>query len=242
LFPLESITLKDPGDLSLYPAHVKNYYAGFKNVPEIQRKAARAGYLGNLAFVDTCVGYLYDKLESLDLLENTLVVYTSDHGEMDGDHGLYQKFCMFEPAVKVPLILSCPKTIKENTTCENLISQLGLYPTLAELTNTSPVSAAPLACMENSPEKLDAESFGESVYNPGAEPSGEVFAEFNTNDKSRAQYMLRAGNYKYVAHPNNEGELYDLKKDPGELSNLFYTAGYSDRIDIFRGEMEKYKK
>jgi choline-sulfatase len=196
--------------------------------------------LGNLAFADSCIGYLYDKLESLGLLENTIVVYTSDHGEMDGDHGLYQKFCMFEPAVKVPLIISRPGSIKENTTCENLISQLGLYPTLAELTGALPLSPKPLAPMENAPKKLDAESFAESVYNPKTKTSGEVFVEFNVNDKARAQYMLRFGEYKYVAHRSGEGELYDLKKDPGELSNLFDMADYAGTTDILREKIKKY--
>jgi choline-sulfatase len=221
---------------------VKNYRGGFANVPEIQQKAARAGYLGNLAFADFCIGYLYGKLESLGLLADTIVVYTSDHGEMDGDHGLYQKFCMFEPAVKVPLIISLPGKIGENLTCGNLVSQLGLYPTLAKLTNTSPVSAAPLAPMENAPKKLDAESFAEYVYEPKAQPSGEVFAEFNVNSAGSAQYMQRIGNYKYVEHPNGEGELYDLKKDPGELSNLFGMAGYGETTDIFREKIKKYQK
>ncbi|MCL2813485.1 MAG: sulfatase-like hydrolase/transferase [Oscillospiraceae bacterium] len=238
MFPLQNIGLKEPGDLSGYPEYVKNYYKGFANVPEIQRKAARAGYFGNLAFADGCIGYLYEKLESLGLIENTLVIYTSDHGEMDGDHGLYQKFCMFEPAVKVPLIMSCPGFIQENAVCGNLISQLGLYPTLAELTGTSPVSPEPLAHMENPPEKLDAESFAESVFDPGAQISGEVFAEFNVNDSARAQYMLRAGDYKYVAYASGEGELYDLKKDPGERFNLFNAAGYSETTDVFREKIK----
>ena len=243
LFPVESIKLKDPGDLSGYPAHVKNYHEGFKNLPEIRRKAARAGYLGNLAFADFCIGYLYDSLERLNLLENTLVVYTSDHGELDGDHGLYQKFCMFEPAVKVPLIISCPGVIRENATCANLTTQLGLYPTLAELTGTLPVSALPLAPMENAPRKLDAESFAGSVYDPEAQDPGEVFAEFNVNDRTRAQYMLRRGDYKYVAHPNGEGELYDLQKDPGETANLFGLPDYGgigDIMEDLRGKLKKY--
>ncbi|MCL1792833.1 MAG: sulfatase-like hydrolase/transferase [Oscillospiraceae bacterium] len=240
MFPIESVNLKDPGDLSAYPQYVKNYYKGFANVPEIQRKAARAGYLGNLAFADVCIGCLYEKLESLGLLENTIVVYTSDHGEMDGDHGLYQKFCCFEPALKVPLVISRPGHIRENAVCGSLVSQLGLYPTLAELTKTAPASAMPLAEMENAPQKLDADSFAETVNDPNARLSGEVFAEFNINDKARGQHVLRAGNYKYIAHGTGEGELYDLEKDPGELSNLFGMADYAETADVLREKIKKY--
>ena len=76
-------------------------------------RAHRAGYLGNLAYVDTCVGEVYRALERLGLVENTIVVYTADHGEMDGDHGLYQKFCLFDPSVGVPLIVSYPGKLPE---------------------------------------------------------------------------------------------------------------------------------
>ena len=234
MFPVENIELKDPGDLSEYPSHVKNYYEGFRNVPEIQRKAAQAGYYGNLAFADTCIGYLYDKLESLNLLENTIVIYTSDHGDMDGDHGLYQKFCMFEPAVKVPLIISYPGKIKEDIKCDHLISQLGLYPTLAELTNTSPVSAEPLAYMENAPDKLDEESFAQSVYEPSDYQNREILSEFNVNNKNHAQYMLRSGKYKYVSHGTGESELYDLEKDPKEIFNLADKPGYTEICNQLR--------
>ena len=241
MFPLESIELQDPGDLSGYPTYVRNYHEGFKNVPEIQRKAAKAGYRGNLAFADSCIGYLYDKLERLNLLEDTIVVYTSDHGEMDGDHGLYQKFCMFEPAVKVPLIISRPGSIRENAVCKNLVSQLGLYPTLAELASTLPVSAKPLAYMEDAPQKLDAESFAESVYEPNAERDGEVLVEFNVNDRRHAQYMLRIGDHKHIACMSGEGELYDLKKDPGELVNLLNVADYAKMAKMFGEKGEKQK-
>ena len=88
---------------------------------------------------------------------------------------------------------------------------------------------------------MDAESFAESVYEPNAELSGEVFAEFNINDKNCAQYMLRIGDYKYVAHKGGEGELYDLKKDPGELSNLFEIADYAEMVKMFGEKGEKQK-
>ena len=90
-------------------------------------QAHRAGYLGNLAFVDTCVGYVYKELERLDLVNNTIVIYTSDHGEMDGDHGLFQKFCLFEPSVRVPLIVSHPPSLPSGQVSDALVEQIGLY-------------------------------------------------------------------------------------------------------------------
>ena len=143
---------------------------------------------------------------------------------------------MFEPAVKVPMLISQPGRIKENTVCKDLIPQIGLYPTLAELTDTMPVLVQPLAHIENAPEKLDAESFAASVYDPGSEPVKEIFTEFKIKDKGHAQYMLRNGKYKYVYYETGEGMLFDLEKDPGELINLFNDP------DFFTIKNELHKK
>src|SRR5207237_77549 len=80
-------------------------YRGFGDA---QLRRIRAGYLGNLRFLDTCIGTVYGALERLNLLRNTIVIYSSDHWEMGGDHGLFQKFMFFEPSAGVPLIVSGP--------------------------------------------------------------------------------------------------------------------------------------
>ena len=106
---MDAVELPGPGPIESYPPHIRRRIERHLARPERLRKAHLAGYLGNLAFVDVCVGRVLEGLERLGLAENTIVVYTSDHGEMGGDHGLFQKFCLFDPSVKVPLIVHVPE-------------------------------------------------------------------------------------------------------------------------------------
>ena len=242
MYTAESIKLKDPGDLSGYPEHIRKASENFSRIPELNRKSAIAGYLGNLAFVDTCIGYLYNSLERLGLLENTIVVYTSDHGEMDGDHGWYQKFCLFDPSVKTPMIVSMPGCYDQGLVSRRLINQIGLYPTLADLTNTAPVNPVPLAPMENAPVTLDSKSWAEKVLHPHEEDSAEdeVFAEFRVKNTSHSEFMVRDKKYKYIYYKTGGDVLFDLENDPGEFVNLAKKEGFDDVINAMRRRLKKY--
>ena len=242
MYPPESITIKDPGDITEYPECIQNTSRHLSAIPELNRKSAKAGYFGNLAFVDTCIGQLYDSMERLGLLENTIVVYTSDHGEMDSDHGMYQKFCMFDPSVKMPLIVSWPGHYGEGVVSDRLVSQVGLYPTLAELTNTGPVNPAPLAPMDNAPAGLDVSSWADKVLRPEEKDSDDddVFVEFRVKNETMTEYMVRSKQYKYIFYRTGGDVLFDLQNDPGELKNLAKREGYSDIISSMRKRLSKY--
>jgi len=244
MYPAEGIVLKDPGDLSEYPECIRKNAELFSGIPEINRKSAKAGYFGNLAYVDGCIGQLYDAMERLGLLENTIVVYTSDHGEMDGDHGWYQKFCMFDPSVKVPFIVSYPGHYCEGAVSTRLINQIGLYPTLAELTGTGPVNAAPLAPMGNAPCKLDSDSFADKVLHPfdPDDEDEEIFTEYRVKSCDISEYMVRDGRYKYILYKTGGDVLFDLEDDPGETRNLALRSGYGDVIAAMRVRLAKYVK
>jgi len=156
-YPVDRMELPPVGDIAQYPEHIQRRIEGFRRLGEKRLRAHRAGYLGNLAFVDTCVGHVCDALEELGLADNTIVVYTADHGDMDGDHGLFQKFCLFEPSVRVPLIVSYPKALPQGAVTEALTEQLGLFPTLAELASLP------------APGPMDGRSFADVVRDPEAE-------------------------------------------------------------------------
>jgi choline-sulfatase len=206
-YPLESMDLKPVGDETQYPKWVQRVIARYQGLGPERLKAHRSGYLGNLAYVDTCVGELYKTLERLNLDRNTVVIYTSDHGEMDGDHGLYQKFCLFDPSVGVPLIVSQPGTLPENKVCDAPVGYFGIYPTLAELT------AGP------APKGIDAQSFASLVRRPDARGPEAVFSEYNLRSNNDC-YMIRNRRYKYIVNRDDIAELYDLEADPGENRNL----------------------
>jgi len=193
-YPLGSMTLPPKGDISQYPKFIQRRMAHYDSLGPERLKSHRAGYLGNLAYVDTCIGTLYEKLEKLGLLHNTIVIYTSDHGELDGDHGMFDKFCLFEHSVGVPLIASFPGHFPEGKVSDALVEYFGLFPTLAELAGLP------------APQKIDARSFANLVRNPSAPGPDAVFSEYNLRSQTDC-YMVRTQRYKYHYNHGDIGEL-----------------------------------
>ena len=218
MYPVEEMTLPPIGGVEGYPEHIQRRIERIQSVGEGRLRAVRAGYLGNLAFVDSCIGYVYNTLERLGLAENTIVVYTSDHGEMLGDHGLYQKFCLFEPAVRVPLIVSYPKQVPAGRVASALTEYMGLYPTLAELAGLVSPAGITLVEMPDAPQRLDAASFANVVRDPDLEGPPAVYSEYNLR-ASDPCYVIRTRRYKYILNQEAIDELYDLEADPGEYVN-----------------------
>ena len=219
MYPVDEMTLPDPGDIEQYPPHVQENVRSHLAFDRRLRQAHRAGYLGNLAFADTCIGQVCDELDSLGLWDDTIVLYTSDHGEMDGDHGLFQKFCLFDPAVRVPLIICHPESIPENQVAQALTEQIGLYPTLAELAGTAAPREPALVSFPGAPDRIEARSFADVVLDPRAEGPEAVFSEYNLR-ATPCQYMMRTKQHKYIMNEGSVDELYDLERDPGEFANL----------------------
>jgi choline-sulfatase len=217
-YPVDKMELPEAGDISQYPQHIQRRIKNMAAMEQKRRQAHRAGYYGNLAFVDTCVGYLYSALEKEGLVDNTIVVYTSDHGEMDGDHGLFQKFCLFEPSVRIPLIVSFPKHLPENKVTDALTEYIGLYPTLSELAGLEPPRKTTLLDIPGAPQRMDAASFANVLRNPDLEGSPAAFSEYNLRSQV-CEYMIRTRHYKFIFNHGSTHELYDHQADPGEFVN-----------------------
>jgi choline-sulfatase len=240
-YPVERMELPQVGDIEGYPDVIQKRIRQFSKIDPQLRKAHQAGYRGSLAFVDKCIGEVYDAVEQLGLLDNTIVVYTSDHGEMDGEHGLYQKFCMFEPSVKVPLIVSYPRILPENKVTHALTEYIGLYPTLAELTHTELKSGTWNNKRSPTAPITDVGSFADILRNPDSAGPETIFCEYNLRSL-HPNYMIRTERYKYVYNQGDSlHELYDLQADPGELSNLIGAADMKPVIDRLQRQLfERY--
>jgi len=226
-YPIEEMSLPPVGDLSGYPEHIRARIANMQALGEWRLRAHRAGYMGNLAFADECVGHLLDGLERLGLSGNTIIVYASDHGEMDGDHGLYQKFCLFEPSVRVPLAVAYPRVLPRGVVCDALTEYIGLYPTLAELTGTTMADSVARVPWPDAPGKIDAHSFAPLLQDPSLPGPGAVFSEFNLRS-APCQYMVRTQRHKYIHNEGSLDELYDQESDPGEFVNLINEPSLAD--------------
>jgi choline-sulfatase len=223
-YPAETMKLPPIGEISQYPKQVQRRIANLSALGQDRLRRGRAGYLGNLAFVDGCIGQVYRALEEMGQAENTIVIYTSDHGDMDGDHGLWQKFVLYEPSSGVPMIVSYPKAVPRGQVSNALVEMMGLYPTVAELAGLP------------RPSGIDAVSFAAQARDPGDKGPPAIFAEWNLGSPS-PQYSARTERYKYIYTDGDIDELYDLEADPGENVNRARDAASKKARDDMRDRL-----
>ena len=175
-----------------------------------QCRNARHGYYANTSYFDSWIGRLVQVLEETGRADNTLVIVTSDHGDMLGDRGSFFKFSFFERSVRVPLIMAGPDVA--NRSVANVCSLLDLLPTLLDAATGG--GAWP---------ELDAPIDGRSLWEAAAggnddidETTGEYMAEMT----SHPMFMIRRGRHKYIHCDTDPPLLYDVESDPDERNNL----------------------
>ena len=173
-------------------------------------------YYGNISTVDEKLGEILDALQERGWLENSLLIFCSDHGEMLGDHGLAYKWLMYDPIVHIPLMIRTPKSVHQPGETRDLVSLMDLGPTI--------LNAAGVAV----PTYLEGRSLMPYLNGETPVPRKYVFCEDNY------QIMMRSQAHKMVYYIGQaEGELYDLDRDPGELWNIWDRSEYAD----VKGEM-----
>lgn len=171
-----------------------------------------AAYYANVSYMDEQVGRVLDALDEQGLSENTLVVYSSDHGENLFSHQMVQKQCFFETAVGIPLICRIPGVTEPGSIRLQLASLLDLLPTFCD------------ACGIEAPTGLDGKSLL-PVLRANAPLRDEVFSEFY--EYGTAERMVRSGRWKYVHSEGDLHQLYDLESDPDENINLIDDPAYA---------------
>lgn len=193
---------------------------------EEQTRTALAAYYGLITYTDRNIGRMLAALDENPVLrENTVVIYTSDHGEMAGEHGLWQKFCFYEPSVRVPLVVRYPGGPAERRISQP-VSLVDLAPTLYEIAETR----TPDSCRE---ESLVPLVLGTAVK----DPERTVFAEYHAHGIVSSAYMIRKGRYKYNYYPGYSPQLFNLADDPDEVSDLSADLRYRDVMDALHAEL-----
>lgn len=182
---------------------------------------SRRAYHGMVSYVDKIVGDLMNELKRLGLLENTLIVFTSDHGEMLGEHGMWFKRTFFDGSTKVPLIISWPGVWPRGIEINKIVSLMDLCPTFIELGN--------LPEGKSIEKGLDGSSLCPLLAGQHAEWKDEAICEYLGEGTIRPMLMLRKGNFKYIHIEDYDPILFDMNKDPYELCNL---AGQTDMRNI----------
>jgi len=200
----------------------KSAYGGaaghpFPEMTEKDHRLVRAAYFAMCDLIDAQVGRLLEALEATGQAGNTIVIFTSDHGEMLGDHGIYLKGPYFyEPAIRVPLIISWPRTITSLRTAA-LVELTDLAPTLLDavgLPHHPGMQGKSLWPMLTG--QAPADHHRDDVY-------CEYYNAMPWHKEPSAQLtMVRTGRNKLVVdHSGGSGELYDVEADPGEKHNLW---------------------
>ena len=195
-----------------------------KLTDELRRQCVQA-YYASITFMDAQVGRVLDKLNRLGLAENTIVVFTSDHGYHLGEHGLWQKMSVFEESARVPLIIAAPKTGVKGGVARDPVGLIDLYPTLAEL------------CGVKTPKNLQGQSLVPMLKDPSATGRGWAITQVSRRIRKKQGnrfygYSLRTPRWRYTEWAEGERgrELYDHDADPRELKNLAANPGYADTI------------
>jgi len=208
-----------PGnDLDDVPAIVRDYKTtGFYGITTQNHREILQAYYAAIAYVDAQVGRVLGKLDELGLADNTILVFTSDHGYMLGEHFKWQKRHLFDESTQVPFIVSVPwmKGTQGKKTGK-LTELVDLYPTLAEL--------AGLEC----PESVQGKSLVPLLRDVNAREGGKECAYTITNI-GKWGASIRTENWRYNRWERGKGEaeLYDCKNDPGQFTNLANDPQYA---------------
>ena len=179
-------------------------------------RSIQAAYYAMIKLIDDQVGRMLDVLEQTGQRKDTVIIFTADHGEMLGDHGLIQKGCRFyEGLVRVPLIVSWPGRVREGVVSSALVELMDLAPTVLDVAGMRvPSAMAGKSLLPLLEGKVPPDKHREFVR-------CEYFDALDRPDASFAT-MYRDDRYKLVVyHGHNLGELYDLQEDPGEFDNLW---------------------
>ncbi len=171
----------------------------------------RRMYFAMIAEIDDMVGRILKKLDELGLRDCTWVFFTSDHGEMLGEHRQYIKLTHFEASIRVPLIVSGPGAQKGKRVKEP-VSLVDIHPTLVELAGLEP--AAECDGLSLVPELTGGTT--------SKRPNG-VFAEYHSTCCPTGSFMLCSGEWKYQGFPGYPALLFNLREDPDELTDLSKT-------------------
>ena len=196
----------------------------YRQTDEQLRDAIR-GYYGNVSQMDANVGRVMDTLRELGLDRNTVVVYSSDHGEMAGAHRMWTKHNMYEQSVRVPLVIRTPESDGAGSAREEIVEQVDLLPTLAEI------------CGLDVPAGIDGQSFAPLVMGGRHTPREWAYSEyyfchrvFTADDRFVGKppiLMVRTDRWKLNYLSWERSELFDVQNDPGEHRNVIDEPGNS---------------
>jgi uncharacterized sulfatase len=229
LYDLDDVQLPEmpPEDRPSFPSVAHDYFAPNYGVESDKLRIFTRAYLATITFMDAQVGRLLDALDRLNLEDNTIVVFLSDHGWLLGEHGgQWQKRSLFEESARVPLIIYVPGAEGNGTTCYRTVELIDLFPTLAEL------------CDLPLPDGLEGASVKSLLHDPTTPWTKPAITDLvRRKDRSIKEGIngrsVRTERYRYTEWDKGDQgvELYDTYSDPNEWYNLAADPNYKYTVE-----------
>ena len=198
-------------------------------------------YLRVIHSVDRNIGIVLDYLEKNDLLDNTLIVYTSDQGFYMGEHGWFDKRFMYEECQRMPLIIRYPKAIKAGSTSNAICMNVDFAPTFLDFAGVeipSDIQGTSLKPVLENEGKTPADWRKAAYYH---------YYEYPAEHSVKRHYGIRTQDFKLIHFYNDidEWEMYDLKADPREMNNVFGKPEYAEKqkelMQLLQETQKQYK-
>ncbi|MEO1224651.1 MAG: sulfatase-like hydrolase/transferase, partial [Pseudomonadota bacterium] len=185
------------------------------DVTDEEERRARTAYYALVFSMDRMIGRLLDRLDALGLRDDTLVVYTSDHGEQIGEHGLWWKHTFYEDSVRVPLIMALPGSLPEGQRRDQVVNLIDVTATMLEATGAPPLTNG------------DGVSFWRLAQDDAVPWQNLTYSEYCQGSRfdwgipgTTQARMVRFGRYKLNYYHRMPPQLFDLQDDPDEMNDL----------------------
>jgi len=207
------------------PNHLENLHPVFQElrrfkriatpIPEDRIRRARAGYYGMITELDEYIGLLWDELERSGELKNTLFIYTSDHGESLGEHGLWYKNNLYDVAARVPLVMA-GAGLPKGKVIDTPVAHVDVVATMLEMARS------------DAAEKLRGHSLLPMITGKQGNHPGFAYSECHSEGNATGSFMIRKGDWKYIHFTYYDDLLFNLADDPGEFNNLINKPEVAD--------------
>ena len=235
LYPFDAIRLPaepadDEVDIPL-PARNESVSQYAMSATPDQRRAAIRAYLATVSFMDAQAGRVLDALRRLGVAENTIIVFTGDHGWHLGEHGLWHKRSLFEQSARVPFIIHAPGAKGNGQVSASIVELLDIYPTLCDLAGLP------------APQALQGRSLRPVLNEPRATVNGMAFTQARRGpDNVNWGRSLRTSRWRCTEwdEGRNGIELYDHDSDPGEFTNLASDPQYAGVLKDLRNLLAEH--
>lgn len=230
LYPRDQIDMPE-----IPEGHLENMHPVYKRLramfglvdfPERLVRRARAGYYGLITYLDEKIGRLIDALEETGQRDNTIIIHTSDHGEMNGEHGMWRKSNMYEASARVPLQIVWPGQIPGGLRVPQNVSLVDLVATILDMSGASKEIAP-----------LDGDSLLPLIAGDAETWKDEAFCEYLAHGVLRPVAMLKQGDYKLNLSLGDAPELFNIAEDPGEFNDLSESAEHREIRDAMRARL-----